>query len=556
MKSRIWRFRASAFASVFSVAGMMGCTGQVPGAFRLAQQEEYFSGDTSLSVNTKLDMLWVVDNSPSMAPSQKKMRDGFRAFASRYMKPTWDIRVAVITQDTYLANPVFRNYLNSSGGSWYTAVSGYNSPYLNPSSTANPRRSTPFVTPSWWGATSINSSGTVTGGNVKVRHAVKDYGGADLSQDISDANPSLWARLLPGRHDGPVATMCWPANSNGFFSGGAQCHVRDHQDLSSGIDNCVATGGTGNDDSIVQCVNTLMNDTVRSGNPIISTQPPVGVSANAAWEEKLYQDFIVNMSSGVTGLGVEKYFNSIDQLIADNESTSTRFFRSDALRVIIFVTDEDDQSMNLPTTQITPQGYGYNSGSSCPWITVDGHTYRLQLCPQADKLLSVSDFKSRLDEFFRTLDGHPGEGDPNYFAVTITPLTGTALKEIHDSLGENAGGYNTCSANLSTRLFEFLDLVGNGSMKLELTSSDYVPLLDKIGQTVVQKKASFKLARAPTSQEDMVVKIRHGDGSETIIPPSKYVIEESTITITDMDIVLGLASSDTVSISYEPKSVY
>jgi hypothetical protein len=77
--------------------------------------------------------------------------------------------------------------------------------------------------------------------------------------------------------------------------------------------------------------------------------------------------------------------------------------------------------MVLPSTQITPTGFGYDSGSDCPYKTVDGHTYRLQICSRAANQLPVATFKQQLDEFFRALDGHsPGEGDPNYFAVTLS----------------------------------------------------------------------------------------------------------------------------------------
>src|SRR5687768_7892666 len=93
---------------IASATGLAGCTKS--DAFRLKQVEQKFS---AAEVNTsQVDMLWVVDNSASMEPSQEKLRKGFSQFAKKYLKPNWDIRTAVITTDTFLANPIFNQYLN------------------------------------------------------------------------------------------------------------------------------------------------------------------------------------------------------------------------------------------------------------------------------------------------------------------------------------------------------------------------------------------------------------------------------------------------------------
>src|SRR5689334_3965525 len=42
-------------------------------------------------VNSKVDLLWVIDNSSSMDPSQDRLRDALGQFARTYMKPKWDI---------------------------------------------------------------------------------------------------------------------------------------------------------------------------------------------------------------------------------------------------------------------------------------------------------------------------------------------------------------------------------------------------------------------------------------------------------------------------------
>ncbi len=531
------------------------CTGQLPDSFRYEQQAEAFK--TNTDVNTKVDMLWVVDNTPSMWPTQKKVRDGIRQFADTYMKPNWDIRVAVISQDTYLAHPSFSNFLNSvaaTGNSQrYSRSNGYQSPYLNPSSGSNPRRTTPFVAPAWWVGSGISGAGTVSGAGIRFRQGVPEYGGADLAADVGPANPSYYARLVPGRHDGPLTTMCWQSGTNPFFHGVSRCHVRDREDLYTGVEDCV-NGGNGDLDSSVQCVNTIMNNTVRSGKPIIETKPPEGVPGDGTWTEQLVRDFMVNLSGGVSGYPLERYFNSIEQLLTDNEASgsNTKLFRPDALRVIVIITDEDDQSTVTGSAQITPDSE--TNASHCNWKTVDGHTYKLQTCPDPSKLRAVAPFKENLDSFFRGLDGDPS-GDPNYFVVTISPTTGQVVKQLHDEMGEDAGSYGSASSDVGTRLFELADLVGNGSLRLEITSPDYSQLLDQIGLVLVEKKSRFKLKFRPSAEEDMIVWIVHKNGSRTQIAYDDFTIDGYDLVISNRDLLLSLSDTDKLLVDYQPGSL-
>jgi hypothetical protein len=537
------------------IAGLGACTGILPDSFRYSQQAEDFKTDTS--VNTKVDMLWVVDNTPSMWPTQKKVREGIRQFAETYMKPNWDIRVAVISQDTYLAHPSFANFLNGVGvtgnAQRYSRANGYQSTYLNPASGAVPRRTTDFVEPAWWVGTSISSSGTVQGAGVRLRQGVPEYGGADLSADVGPANPSFYARLVPGRHDGPLATICWSSGTNPFFFGITKCQVRDQQEVYTGTEDCV-NPGTGDLDSSVQCVNTLMNNTVRSGKAIIETKPPEGVAGDAAWEEQLVRDFTVNLSGGVSGYPLERYFNSIEQLVTDNEAagSATKLFRPDSLRVIVIVTDEDDQSTVPVSAQITPDSE--TNASHCSFKTVDAHTYKLQTCPDPTKIRPVAPFKEGLDTFFRALDGDPA-GDPNYFVVTISPTDGQIVKQLHDEMGEDAGGYSSTSSDIGTRLFEFADLVGNGSLRLEITSPDYSPLLDQIGLVLVEKKSRFKLKFQPSSEDDMLVWIVHKNGSKTEVSRDDFEIDGYYLVFSNRELLLSLSDTDKLLVDYQPGSL-
>ncbi len=507
-------------------AGLVNACTQIPNSFRLAQQEETFS--STQAVNTKLDMLWVIDNSGSMDVSQKAIHQGFKSFAEKYMKPTWDIRVAVITTDTYLAHPAFANHLNSV---YYG--SGTNSPYLGmKEANGNPARKTPFVNPSW-APNLVSSQGTFTNG-VKWKQQFPLWG------------PN-WAKLLPGNHDGPMTTLCWEGSA-GFFGGVSQCWIRDDETGNQGPERCAFPGP--GEDSTTQCVNTVMNDTVHSGKPIIATLPPEGVSANGAWTQGLVRDFLVNLSVGISGYGRERAFGSILQLLSDNEveGAAYRFFRPGSLRVIVLVGDEDDQTMVIPSP--LPSGFSANtyfSVSYCTSKTIDGYTYKVPECPQPSRLMPVSTVKQKLDDFFIDLD-QGAEDSPNYFVVSITPLSGVSIQSLHNDRG-------TKEVDRADRFLALGDLVGNGSMAMDLTATDYSPMLDQIGQAIVEKKAVFQLNREPTAEEDMLVFVRHADGSVTYLKYDQFTVSGNLLTITDLDFVLSLSVSDQIVINYQPKSV-
>jgi hypothetical protein len=523
-----------------------GCTSQLPGAFRLQQASQTFS--SSQDVNTKVDMLWVIDNSASMDPSQKSLRNGFTAFAQKYMQPTWDIQVGVITTDTYLANNKFSVYRG-------TQVAKY---------------------PKWT---------------------------AD------------WGKLLSGNHDGPMPTLCETSNRY-FYYGYGQCNVRDSQTGGGITGQAECLNPPAGQDSTVLCVNTLNNDNIHSGTPVVKTMLAPGWDAYT-WTQQLVKDFMTNVSTGATGNGVERGLGSILQFIADNEqgaqgAAPNPLFRPGSLRVIIIVTDEDDQTIDVDGTTVPNTGDPYSgfywaahaSGDKAPGAaacrdrtvpcpsgtctqipsTVDDnlmvanpdpftYTYRLSYCapqPEATKLMSVPVIKSRIDNFFYGLDGvtgATGSAAANYFVASVVPLSGESLMALHHTRGEQdamvlPSGNKRVTSDYGARYVEFDQAVGNGSFEMELVdpanpeTTDFTPILEKIGSVIVGKKATFILDRAPTGQEDMVVSIKHIDGSVTVLLASQFTVVDRTLTITDMNVVLGFKSTDQVSIAYQPSTVF
>jgi hypothetical protein len=597
-----------------SAATTAACTQQLPGSFHLAQQLETFS--TSQQINTKIDMLWVVDNSASMDVSQKTLRNGFTAFAAQYMKPEWDIHLAAITTDTYLANAQFSNYLNT-----VTVNSGTVSTYLNH------RASTPFngsadsvaglptnfinPTTTGWPSGGINSSGQFTF-NATLQDLIPAYG-------------STWGLLsTSSQHDGPLANLCYEANTY-FFFGQALCYIRD-QSVSTGVANCVNPSGNdefGNPmDSTTQCVNTLENNTVHSGVPIISTIPPTGTPADAAWTNTLVTDFLTNLSTGSDGSGSERGMSSVLQLIQDNENPATRkasanpLFREGSIRIIVFVSDEDDQTISLDSTDTANPvpytnpsdvftGYLYtdssaNRSSVCPVTpgleqtanccavkTVSDSTgtysYIIPVCPvgyeasavstsaantSTEVLMPVANVKTKLDTFFTNLDGNT-ESSPNYIVASIVVTTAAGVKTLHETnrcpeqikIFGSCNEYYDVTSDRGDRYIELANLVGGNSGSYDITSGDYSSILTSIGQALITERFSFTLAKAPTNANQMIVTILHADGTSYAVSAADITINGNIVTL-DSDVIFGtngypgILSTDSVSINYQPKQSY
>lgn len=548
-------------AAALGLTVLAGCTGQIPGSFRLAQQEQVFSSEEE--VNTKIDLLWVVDNSASMDVTQNKLRAGFATFANKYMKPTWDIRVAVITTDVYMADAAFNAYRTTV----IPGSVGYTSPYIA-------GRLGTWVNPAWNPTLVHTGTGAFTSG-VRYGELIPSWG----------AN---FARLLPGMHDGPITGLCSDIMPY-FLDGPTQCRIRDDQTRATGVAKCLNPGG--GETSITECVNTVQNDTVHSGKAIISTLPPAGTPGDAIWIAGLVRDFTLNVTTGSAGQGSERGLGSLIKLIQVNEITATAFFRPGSLRGVIFVSDEEDQTLTIPGAPpagfnpqtdyacdqasiaalnpgqpalVAPGGYCCAGGScrygaagtSCPLKTVDGYSYRVSLCPPTAQLVPVSTIKGQLDTFFGGLDG--AGSSPNYFVTSIVPTTARAIQDLQtlrDADDVAIAGMRSQAVDRGDRYIDLGNLVGNGSMALDISVSDYTPILDAIGRAIIEKKATFRLRRQPTGEEDMIIKVVHADGTSTQVPYDIIQVSASTITLTDLDFVLGLAATDKISISYQPKTV-
>ena len=62
---------------------------------------------------TKIDVMWVVDNSGSMASSQTNLANNFPAFNKKFTEKNYDFQMALTTTDAYLALPLYTPYYNT-----------------------------------------------------------------------------------------------------------------------------------------------------------------------------------------------------------------------------------------------------------------------------------------------------------------------------------------------------------------------------------------------------------------------------------------------------------
>lgn len=88
------------------IAALLTACGKDKPSFSLLAEQNVFTQGT---VNNKLDILWVVDNSGSMQPYQQNLTSNFSSFISNFQNKGFDFHIGVTTTATYLANPLQQN---------------------------------------------------------------------------------------------------------------------------------------------------------------------------------------------------------------------------------------------------------------------------------------------------------------------------------------------------------------------------------------------------------------------------------------------------------------
>jgi hypothetical protein len=78
--------------------------------------------------NNQIDILWVVDNSGSMAPLQANMTANFQSFIQNFQSVGYDYRMAMTATDAYKANSNFVGYSSANSGLSLFLDGGYSTP--------------------------------------------------------------------------------------------------------------------------------------------------------------------------------------------------------------------------------------------------------------------------------------------------------------------------------------------------------------------------------------------------------------------------------------------
>jgi hypothetical protein len=90
-------------ALVMSFLGIVGCSNG-GSSFSILSSTQKFSQATQ---DNRVDVLWVIDNSGSMAPSQQQLADNFPSFITTFQNKGFDFNIAVTTTDAFMAQDEF-----------------------------------------------------------------------------------------------------------------------------------------------------------------------------------------------------------------------------------------------------------------------------------------------------------------------------------------------------------------------------------------------------------------------------------------------------------------
>jgi hypothetical protein len=97
-------------ATILAIASslMLSCSPK-GSTFSIMAQNQNFS-QSAATINNKIDILWVVDNSNSMDPLQQNLIQNFNTFIGNFQNQGFDFNMAVTTTDAYLQGPTYNNY--------------------------------------------------------------------------------------------------------------------------------------------------------------------------------------------------------------------------------------------------------------------------------------------------------------------------------------------------------------------------------------------------------------------------------------------------------------
>lgn len=98
--------------AVGTLALLTAC-GKGSTTYSLLEEGQIFR-QSSGTQDAKIDVLWVIDNSGSMASSQQNLANNFPSFIQKFTEKGFDFKLAVTATDAYLALPVWNSYYNQN----------------------------------------------------------------------------------------------------------------------------------------------------------------------------------------------------------------------------------------------------------------------------------------------------------------------------------------------------------------------------------------------------------------------------------------------------------
>lgn len=104
--------------SVLLASVLMQACGSDSSSFSILPSGQNFQQNTDF-ISTKIDILWVIDNSGSMETSQQNLVSNFDAFIQNFVQKSYDFRMAVTTTDAILADPMWTNLYNDPWNNYY-----------------------------------------------------------------------------------------------------------------------------------------------------------------------------------------------------------------------------------------------------------------------------------------------------------------------------------------------------------------------------------------------------------------------------------------------------
>ncbi|HRK07346.1 MAG TPA: hypothetical protein PLZ57_06220 [Pseudobdellovibrionaceae bacterium] len=147
---RLMRRKSLMAMGLVGLTSLLMACGNKSASFDLLAEDATFS-QSAAEVNGKIDVLWVIDNSGSMATSQQALVDNFQSFINRFDANGFDYQIAVTVTDAYKDDYNATNLSEFRSGIPGTSNSGYK--IITPST---PDKQSVFVTNAKQG---INGSG-------------------------------------------------------------------------------------------------------------------------------------------------------------------------------------------------------------------------------------------------------------------------------------------------------------------------------------------------------------------------------------------------------------